>query len=177
MGEHLETGHWRIKNVNKSPTCENFGFKPNLGQTLVICNNHHAHLNILKVGPGKRIGPKSSHEQQRSYVQLEHREYRWTFWKHRDRADLKAGFLEIQLTYSASIPNENKWKGEGRKKQKTMNSHFSYQLISWSGKWEEQAGSWKLYTLPCTVVLTASMIMEMVELRCSKVGVRSEASL
>ena len=95
-----------------------------------------------------------SHEWQRSYVQLEHREYRWTFWKHRERADLKAGVLEIQLTYSASIPNENKWKGEGRKKQKIMNSHFRFQLISWSGKWGEQAGSRKLqcmeeYSIDC----------------------------
>lgn len=43
-----------------------------------------------------------------------------------DRADLKAGILEIQLTYTASIPNENKWKGEGQKKKE--NHEFTLPL-------------------------------------------------
>lgn len=34
--------------------------------------------------------------------------------------DLKAGILEIHLTYSATILTENKWTGEGRKKQITL---------------------------------------------------------
>lgn len=81
---------------------------------------------------------------------------------------MKAGILGIQLTYSASIPNENEWKGEGQKKQKIMNSHLHFKLISWSGKWGEQAGSRKLHCMEGCIVLTASMVVEMVKLQCSK---------
>lgn len=54
-GEHLGTGHGRIKNVNKNPTCENFVFKSSWGQTLVIYTNCHAHLNMLKLDVGKEL--------------------------------------------------------------------------------------------------------------------------
>lgn len=88
-----------------------------------------------------------------------------------ERADVKAGILDIQLTNSASIPNENKWKGEGRKEGKSRKSlihTFAFVLSSWSGKWGEQVGSRKLQCMEVCTVLTTSMIMQMGESRCSR---------
>lgn len=54
-GEHLGIDRWRIKNINKSPTCENLGLPQTWFKNKVISTNHYAHLNMLKLDMGKEL--------------------------------------------------------------------------------------------------------------------------